>query len=133
MSDAVSGGAHPAAVQLQVFGIPVNNGSGDIEVLPQGAAFGNTATLVFLGNIAFTTASTTARVNPATNQIDVQVRLGSADVAIDLVGYFSAPDERKYRGPDGRHRRCGDRDGLRQDDFDRPRISETASGKLRGG
>ena len=36
-------GLHPAAVQLQVFGIPVNNVSGDIEVLPQGATFGNTA------------------------------------------------------------------------------------------
>jgi hypothetical protein len=85
-------GLHPSAIQLQVFGIPVNNGSGDIEVLPEGATFGSTATLVFLGNVALSSASTTAKVNLADNEIAVQVRLGSANVAIDLVGYFAPPN-----------------------------------------
>ncbi|MET0442356.1 MAG: hypothetical protein ABW071_10280, partial [Casimicrobiaceae bacterium] len=86
-------GLHPAAVQLQVFGIPVNNVSGDIEVLPQGATFGNTATLVFPNNVIISSTSTTARVNPANDQISVQVRSGSAEVAIDIVGYFALSDE----------------------------------------
>jgi len=81
----------PAAVQLQVFGIPRNSVSGDIEILPQGAVFGTTATLVFLGNNAFTSAGTTSAVS-ASRQISVQVRQGFADVAIDLVGYFRAPE-----------------------------------------
>lgn len=85
-------GLHPSAVQLQVFGIPVNGASGDIEVLPEGATFGNTATLVYLGNMLITSASTTARINLANNEIAVQVRGGSADVAIDLVGYFAPPN-----------------------------------------
>ncbi len=81
----------PAAVQLQVFGIPRNGVSGDIEILPQGAVFGTTATLVFLANNAFTSAGTTAALS-ATRQFSVQVRQGIADVAIDLVGYFRAPE-----------------------------------------
>lgn len=85
-------GLHPSAIQLQVFGIPVDAGSGDVEILPEGATFGSTATLVFLGNVAFTSASTTALVNGGNNEIAVQVRLGSADVAIDLVGYFAPPN-----------------------------------------
>jgi hypothetical protein len=85
------GGLNPAAVQLQVFGIPNNGVSGDIEVLPQGAAFGSTATLVFPNNVLISSASTTARINPANNQIGVQVRFGQAHVAIDVVGYFKAP------------------------------------------
>jgi hypothetical protein len=85
-------GLQPSAVQLQVFGIPVNGGSGDIEVLPEGAAFGSTATLVFLGNMAIASASTTAEVNLVNNSIAVQVRNGSANVAIDLVGYFAPPN-----------------------------------------
>jgi hypothetical protein len=84
-------GLHPSAVQLQVFGIPVS-GSGDIEILPEGAAFGSTSTLIYLSNVAFTSASTTARVNLANNEIAVQVRTGSAHVAIDLVGYFAPPN-----------------------------------------
>ncbi|HLX27867.1 MAG TPA: hypothetical protein VKV24_05190 [Casimicrobiaceae bacterium] len=84
-------GVHPSAVQLQVFGIPVS-GSGDIEILPQGSTFGSTATLVYLASIPFTSASTTASVNTANNEISVQVRRGSAHVAIDLVGYFAPPN-----------------------------------------
>ncbi len=84
-------GLNPAAVQVQVFGIPVNGVSGDIEVLPQGSTFGGSATLVFLGNNQFTSAGTTARINQANNQISVQVRLGTANVAIDVVGYFQRP------------------------------------------
>jgi hypothetical protein len=84
-------GLQPAAVQLQVFAIPANGISGDVEILPQGATFGSTATMVMLGNNPFNTVSTTARVNPLTNAIDVQVRSGSADIAIDVVGYFAAP------------------------------------------
>src|SRR5205085_2191729 len=83
------GGLNPSAVQLQVFGIPINGGSsGDVEILPQGSTFGSTATLVYLGNVLLTSASTTARINLANNQIGVQVRGGGANVAIDVVGYF---------------------------------------------
>jgi hypothetical protein len=96
-------GLTPSAVQLQVFGIPVNNVSGDIEVLPQGATFGNTATLVFANNVIINSASTTAKVNQANNQISVQVRLGQAEVAIDLVGYFDPPDGGFVKRRDGRH------------------------------
>jgi hypothetical protein len=79
-------------VQLQVFGIPINSGaSGDIEILPQGSTFGSTATEVYVGNVAFNTVSTTAKINLANNQIGVQVRGGGADVAIDVVGYFKRP------------------------------------------
>jgi len=85
-------GLNPSAIQLQVFGIPVDAGSGDVEILPEGGTFGSTSTLVFLGNVAFTSASTTALVNGGNNEISVQVRLGSADVAIDLVGYFAPPN-----------------------------------------
>jgi hypothetical protein len=85
-------GLNPSAVQLQVFGIPINSGaSGDIEILPEGATFGNTATEVYVGNIAFNTVSTTAKVNLANNQIGVQVRGGGAHLAMDVVGYFAAP------------------------------------------
>ena len=81
------GGLNPSAVQLQVFGIPVNGGaSGDVEILPQGSTFGSTATLVYLGNVLLTSASTTARINLANNQVGVQVRGGGANVAIDVVG-----------------------------------------------
>ena len=78
----------PSAIQLQVFGIPTTTGSGDIEILPQGAAFGNTATLVYLGNNVVTSAAATSLVNLANKQISVQVRGGGAHVAIDVVGYF---------------------------------------------
>ena len=84
-------GLHPAAVQLQVFGIPVS-GSGDIEILPEGSTFGGTSSLIFLSNVAFTSASTTARVNPLNNEIAIQVRTGTAHLAIDLVGYFAPPN-----------------------------------------
>src|SRR5437763_8524387 len=77
---------------MQVFGIPINSGaSGDIEILPQGSTFGSTATEVYVGNVAFNTVSTTAKINLVNNQIGVQVRGGGANVAIDVVGYFKAP------------------------------------------
>ena len=85
-------GLQPSAVQLQVFGIPVGESSGDIEILPEGTPFGSTAMMVFLANNAFTSASTTARVNLVNNEISVQVRTGTAHVAIDLVGYFAPPN-----------------------------------------
>jgi len=85
------GGLTPAAVQLQVFGIPMNGVSGDIEILPQGSTFGSSATLVFLGNNPFTSAAATARINAANNQIAVQVRSGIAHLAMDVVGYYKAP------------------------------------------
>lgn len=81
-------GLHPSAVQLQVFGMPTTAASGDIEILPQGTAFGATATMVYVGSIAFNTVSTNAKINTANNQISVQVRGGGAHVAIDVVGYF---------------------------------------------
>ncbi|HLX30408.1 MAG TPA: hypothetical protein VKV24_18165 [Casimicrobiaceae bacterium] len=84
-------GLEPSAVQLQVFGIPTTSRSGDIEILPQGASFGSTATMVYVGSIAFNTVSTAARVNLANNEISVQVRGGGAHLAIDVVGYFAAP------------------------------------------
>jgi endosialidase-like protein len=85
-------GLNPSALQLQVFGIPINSGaSGDIEILPQGSSFGSTATEVYVGNVAFNTVSTTAKINLANNQIGVQVRGGGANVAIDVVGYFKRP------------------------------------------
>ncbi|HLX28496.1 MAG TPA: tail fiber domain-containing protein [Casimicrobiaceae bacterium] len=84
-------GLNPSAVQLQVFGIPTTSASGDIEVLPQGATFGSTATMVYVGSIAFNTVSTAARINLANDEISVQVRGGGANVAIDVVGYFAAP------------------------------------------
>jgi hypothetical protein len=80
----------PSAVQLQVFGMPTTSASGDIEILPAGGAFGTTATMVYVGNIAFNTVSTTAKINLANNQIGVQVRGGGAHVAIDVVGYFKS-------------------------------------------
>ena len=85
-------GLGATAVQLQVFGIPINSAaSGDIEILPQGSTFGTTATEVYVGNVAFNTVSTTAKINLANNQIAVQVRGGGANVAIDVVGYFKRP------------------------------------------
>ena len=87
LSDSIT----PAAIQLQVFGIPTTTGSGDIEVLPQGGTFGSTASLVYLGNNAFTSSAVTSFVNLANKQISVQVRGGGAHVAIDVVGYFRAP------------------------------------------
>ena len=83
-------GLHPTAVQLQVFGMPTTSTSGDIEILPQAATFGKTATMVYVASIAFNTVSTAARINPANNQISVQVRGGGANVAIDVVGYFKS-------------------------------------------
>jgi hypothetical protein len=86
------GGLNPSAVQLQVFGIPVSSAaSGDIEILPQGSSFGSTATEVYVGNVAFNTVSTTAKINLANNQIGVQVRGGGAHLAMDVVGYFAPP------------------------------------------
>ncbi len=82
---------NPTAVQMQVFALPTTGGSGDVEMLPQGAAFGSTATMVFLGNNAVTTVSTTTLLNLANKQISVQVRGGGLHLAIDVVGYFRAP------------------------------------------
>ncbi|HEY4139286.1 MAG TPA: tail fiber domain-containing protein, partial [Casimicrobiaceae bacterium] len=84
-------GLNPSAIQIQVFGIPTTAGSGDIEILPQGSSFGSTATMVYIGSIAFNTVSTNAKINLANNQIGVQVRGGGAHVAIDVVGYFKRP------------------------------------------
>jgi hypothetical protein len=86
-------GLDPSAVQLQVFGMPTTSISGDIEILPQGSTFGTTATMVYVASIAFNTVSTAARINPANNQISVQVRGGGAHVAIDVVGYFEAASD----------------------------------------
>ncbi|HSC22921.1 MAG TPA: tail fiber domain-containing protein, partial [Casimicrobiaceae bacterium] len=76
---------------LQVFGMPTTNASGDIEILPQGATFGSTATMVYVASINFNTVSTAAKIDTADKQISVQVRGGGANVAIDVVGYFAAP------------------------------------------
>ena len=84
-------GLGAAAVQLQVFGIPIGGASGDIEILPQGSTFGSTATEVYIGSIAFNTVSTTAQINLANNEISVQVRGGKANLAMDVVGYFKPP------------------------------------------
>ena len=84
-------GLNPSAVQVQVFGLPTTSGSGDVEILPQGSAFGTTATLVYLGNVPVVSAATTARINPANNQIAVQIRGLGAHLAIDVVGFFKAP------------------------------------------
>jgi hypothetical protein len=46
---------------------------------------------VYVGNVAFNTVSTTAKINLANNQIGVQVRGGAANLAIDVVGYFKRP------------------------------------------
>ena len=81
----------PSAVQMQVYGIPTTTGSGDIEVLPQGSAFGSSASLVYLGTSAFTSSAVTSPANVANKQISVQVRGGGAHVAIDIVGYFRPP------------------------------------------
>jgi Chaperone of endosialidase len=84
-------GLGAAAVQLQVFGIPIGGASGDIEILPQGSTFGSTATEVYIGSIAFNTVSTTAKINTTNNEISVQVRGGKANLAMDVVGYFRLP------------------------------------------
>ena len=84
-------GLNPSAVQLQVFGMPTTSASGDIEILPQGATFGSTATIVYVASINFNTVSTAAKINTADKQISVQVRGGGAHLAIDVVGYFAAP------------------------------------------
>jgi hypothetical protein len=81
----------PSAVQLQVFGIPTTSASGDVEILPQGATFGSTATMVYVASLNFNTVSTAAKINTANKQISVQVRGGGAHLAIDVVGYFAAP------------------------------------------
>ena len=83
-------GLQPGAVQLQVFAMPVAGASGDVEVLPQGATFGSTATLVYLLNNMITSSSTASAVNVANNQISVQVRGGGSNLAMDVVGYFQA-------------------------------------------
>ena len=85
------GGLNPSAVQLQVFGMPTTSASGDIEILPQGATFGSTATMVYVSTIQFNTVSTAAKINTGNHQISVQVRGGGAHLAIDVVGYFAAP------------------------------------------
>lgn len=84
-------GLGAAAVQLQVFGMPTTAASGDIEILPQGSSFGSTATMVYIGSIAFNTVSTNAKINLGNNEISVQVRGGGANLAIDVVGYFKRP------------------------------------------
>jgi hypothetical protein len=81
----------PVAVQLQVFGMPTTGASGSIEILPQGATFGATATEVFIGSIAFNTVSTVAKVNIVNRQISVKVTGGKANLAMDIVGYFGVP------------------------------------------
>ena len=86
------GGLNPSAVQLQVFGMPTTSASGDIEILPQGATFGSTATMVYVASLNFNTVSTAAKINTSNKQISVQVRGGGAHLAIDVVGYFAAPN-----------------------------------------
>ncbi|MFO1305935.1 MAG: hypothetical protein U1F54_19595 [Burkholderiales bacterium] len=92
-------GVAPAAVQLQVYGIPNAGASGDVEVLPQGATFGSTSTLVYLSNVLITSSSTASAVNTSNNQISVQVRGGGASLAMDFVGYFQDPGN--LTGPTG--------------------------------
>jgi hypothetical protein len=86
-------GLSASAVQLQVFGMPTTSASGDIEILPEGASFGSTATMVYVATIPFNTVSVSAKVNFFNHQISVQVRGGGAHVAIDVVGYFESPAE----------------------------------------
>ncbi len=85
-------GLNPTAVQLQIFGIPSTPGSGDIEILPEGGTFGTTTSLVYLGELLISSGSTTASVNLVNNEIAVQVRGGGANLALDVVGFFGAPN-----------------------------------------
>ena len=92
----------PGAVMLQVYALPIPGASGDVEVLPQGGTFGSTSTLVYLFNNTITSSSTASRVNILNNQIDVQVRGGGANLAMDVVGYFQlVPGVAGPTGPTG--------------------------------
>jgi hypothetical protein len=64
--------------------------AGDIEVLPQGVAFGNTAAMVFQANV-FSSVSLIARLNSTNGQFSTQIRGPGGNVAMDVTGYFMPP------------------------------------------
>jgi hypothetical protein len=61
--------------------------AGDIELLPQGAAFGGTVAMVFQANV-FSSVSVVARLNESNGQFATQIRGPGGNVAMDVVGYF---------------------------------------------
>ena len=93
----------PGAVMLQVYALPIPGASGDVEVLPQGGTFGSTVNAGLpLPTTRITSSSTASRVNILNNQIDVQVRGGGANLAMDVVGYFQlVPGVAGPTGPTG--------------------------------
>jgi trimeric autotransporter adhesin len=83
----VPAGAAAVVTQIVVITPPA---AGDIEVLPQGGTFGGTVAMVFQANV-FSSVSLVARLNQANGQFATQVRGSGGHVAMDVMGYFSAP------------------------------------------
>jgi hypothetical protein len=77
------------AVILQAIAI-TPPGAGDLEILKQGATFGNTVAMVFQANV-FSSVSIVVPTNAvaAEDQISVQIRGTSANLALDIVGYYA--------------------------------------------
>jgi hypothetical protein len=79
-----------SAVVTQIIMIQPS-AAGDIEVLPQGGTFGGTVAMVFQANV-FSSVSLIAKLNVANGQFATQIRGPGGHVAMDILGYYKAPN-----------------------------------------
>jgi hypothetical protein len=83
----IPAGAQGVMTQITVITPPA---AGDIELLPNSSGFGGTAAMVF-GAGVFSSVSAVARLN-SSGQFSTQLRGQGGHVAMDITGYFIAPN-----------------------------------------
>jgi hypothetical protein len=84
----IPAGAQAAVTQIIMI---TPSSAGDIELLPQGAIFGNTVAMVFQAGV-FSSVSQVTKLNAANGQFSAQIRGPGGNVAIDVTGYFMPPN-----------------------------------------
>jgi Chaperone of endosialidase len=84
----VPAGAIGALIQITTI---LPSAQGDIELLPQGATFGNTVAMVFQASV-YSSVSLATRLNATNGQFSTQMRGPGGNVAMDITGYFMAPN-----------------------------------------
>jgi Chaperone of endosialidase len=84
---AIPSGAQGIVMQIIMI---TPNAAGDIELQPQGGAFGSTVAMVFQAN-SYSSVSSLAKLNASNGQFSAQIRGPGGHVAIDVTGFFISP------------------------------------------
>jgi Chaperone of endosialidase len=84
----VPAGAGAVVTQITMI---TPSAAGDIELLPQGSSFGNTAAMVFQAGV-YSSVSLVAKLNLGNGQFSTQIRGPGGNVAMDVTGYFMPPN-----------------------------------------